>query len=96
MVQKFDKNYVTYYNATKDSYDVINVDEVLNSTKSEVVSENDKIYTSNEFVNLYMRKSILERVFGDTNAIVIFIIILLGIFGSLGLWFRSIKKLKES
>ena len=96
VVQKFDKNYVTYYNATKDSYDVINVDEVLNSTKSEVVSENDKIYTSNEFVNLYMRKSILERVFGDTNAIVIFIIILLGIFGSLGLWFRSIKKLKES
>ena len=96
VVQKFDKNYVTYYNATKDSYDVINVDEVLNSTKSEVVSENDKIYTSNEFVNLYMRKSILERVFGDTSAVVIFIVILLGIFGSLGLWFRSIKKLKES
>lgn len=96
VVQKFDKNYVTYYNATKDSYDVINVDEVLNSTKSEVVSENDKIYTSNEFVSLYMRKSILERVFGDTSAVVIFIVILLGIFGSLGLWFRSIKKLKES
>ena len=57
---------------------------------------NDKIYTSNEFVNLYMRKSILERVFGDTSAVVIFIVILLGIFGSLGLWFRSIKKLKES
>lgn len=96
VVQKFDNNYVTYYNATKDSYDVINVDEVLNSTKSEVVSENDKIYTSNDFVNLYMRKSILERVFGDTNAVIIFIVILIGIFGSLGLWFRSIKKLKES
>ena len=27
VVQKFDKNYVTYYNATKDSYDVINIDE---------------------------------------------------------------------
>ena len=96
VVQKFDKNYVTYYNATKDSYDVINIDEVLNSSKSNVITENDKIYSSSEFVDLYMRKSILEKVFGDTSAIVIFVTILLGIFGSLGFWLRNIRKLKES
>lgn len=95
-VQEFDKNYVTYYNATKGSYDVINVEEVIKSNNSNVVSENDKIYTSNDFVDLYMQKSVLEKIFGNVNAVIIFVIILVGIFGALGLWFRSIRKLKES
>ena len=86
-------NYVTYYNAVTKKYDVINVVNIIEDGK-DVVSENDKIYTSAPLVAYYMQESIFEQVFGNVNVLVIFGIILIGIVLAMILWYKNIKVLK--
>lgn len=89
-------NYITYYNAVTEDYDVIDVTDIIEEGKTKVVTENDKIYTSPELVSYYMTESIFQKVFGNTNGLVIFITILVGIVLAMGLWIINIKLLKVS
>ena len=90
--------YVVYYNSSKNNYDILNVNDVLNNENKslEVTVENDKIYTSSDLVDFYMNKSIFEELFGNSNALIIFLIILVEVISLLILWFINIKKFKES
>lgn len=89
-------NYVTYYDSTKAKYDVVDIGTVIENNEEEVVAETDKIYSSNKLVNFYMQESLIDKIFGDVNVLIIFAIILVGIVSALGLWLRNISKLKES
>ena len=89
-------NYITYYDSTKDKYDVVDIGLVIENNEKEVVAETDKIYSSNKLVNFYMQESLIDKIFGDVNVLIIFAIILVGIVTALGLWLRNISKLKES
>lgn len=89
-------NYITYYNAVTEDYDVIDVTDIIEEGKEKVITENDKIYTSPELVSFYMNESIFDKVFGNINGIVIFVTILIGIVLAMGLWLINIKLLKVS
>ena len=89
-------SYVTYYNAVTDRFDVLDVSQFIIDDNENFVTENDKIYTSANLVDYYMNESIFEKVFGNINVIVIFVLILLGIIIAMVLWFMNIRKLKMS
>ena len=89
--------YVSYYNNKKGTYDVLDVSELTDkNSDNKIVVENDKIYSSSNLVEFYNNKSIIEKIFGNVNILLIVVIILLGILGLLVLHFTNIKRLKES
>ncbi len=90
------KEYITYYNPVRDDYDVVDVNSILGDDMDEVVTENNKIYTSNTLVEYYMKESIFEEVLGNINALYIFGGILVAILGALGLFLRNAKLLRIS
>lgn len=85
--------YISYYNSISNKYDVVKLNEVINCG-DDVVVENNKIYSSPELVNIYMNESIFEKIFGNINIVVVFIVILISIICSLILWIVNVKKLK--
>ena len=87
-------NYTTYYNASKNSYDVINMSDIILGDEKDIVSENDKIYSSNELVSLYMKKSAFDKTEDSVSIIVLFSIVFVSIIITLGLWFKNAKDLK--
>ena len=95
-----DRNYVTYYNYVRDDYDVLDVSQLLNtedtiSIDEDVITENNKIYTSNSLVQFYMKESIFTEVFKNINGLYIFGTLLFGILTALGLWLRNAKLLRS-
>lgn len=93
-----EKNYISYYNASTNKFDIVDLNSIVNSNddKEEVVTENNKIYTSQKLVSYYMHESVFDRIFGNVNVLVLFGLILFGIIVSLILWIRNIKTLKMS
>lgn len=100
-VNRVTNNYVTYYNPVRDNYDVIDVGGLLDNnnysiTKSEdIVTENNKIYTSNALVEYYMKESIFEKVFKNVNGLYIFAVLFAGLLVALGIGVRNTKLLKS-
>ncbi len=87
-------DYVTYYNAITNKYDVLNIATLKEDSKDDVVvSENNKIYSSYDLVDYYMNESVFEKVFKNVNFIVIFVAIVIGIVLALVLWLRNNKLL---
>ena len=89
------KQYIVYYNAVKNNYDVIDKNELLNTKESNVKSENDKIYSSSEYVNFYMKDSIAAETNDRISIVTLLCIILVGIMISLGLWFINNRDFKS-
>lgn len=89
-------NYITYYNAVKKSYDVINANEIVydDEVVEEVKSENDKIYSSPELINFYMHENSIRDTFNDINLVALFSILLFSVIITLVLWFKNAKDLK--
>lgn len=85
--------YISYYNSISNKYYVVKLNEVINCG-DDVVVENNKIYSNPELVNIYMNESIFEKIFGNINIVVVFIVILISIICSLILWIVNVKKLK--
>ena len=96
-----DKNYVTYYNPVRENYDVVDVSSLVDSEdhtindSSDVITENNKIYTSNSLVEYYMKESIFTEVFKNINGLYIFGLLLVGIFIALGLWIKNARSLRS-
>ena len=90
------REYITYYNPVRDDYDVVDIESILEGDEEDVVTENNKIYTSNALVEYYMKPSIFEEVLGNVNALYIFGGILIAIITALGLFLRNAKLLKVS
>lgn len=96
-----DKNYITYYNTIRNDYDVVDVSSLVNSEdytindSSDVITENNKIYTSNSLVEYYMKESIFTEVFKNINGLYIFGLLLVGIFIALGLWIKNARSLRS-
>ena len=88
-------NYSTYYNAVKNSYDVLDVSEIVLGDEKDVVSENDKIYSSNELVRFYMRNSIIDSRTDHIDIVILLGIILFSVIITLGLWFKNAKDLQK-
>ena len=88
------KEYITYYNPVREDYDIVDIDSILGDNMDEVVTENNKIYTSNTLVEYYMKESIFEEVLGNINGLYIFGGILVAIIGALGLFIRNAKLLR--
>jgi hypothetical protein len=85
----------------KDNYDVIDIGSLLDNkdfsiTKTEdIVTENNKIYTSNALVEYYMKESIFEKVFKNVNGLYIFAVLFAGLLVALGIGVRNTKLLKS-
>ncbi len=90
------REYITYYNPVRDDYDVVDVESIFEGDDDEVVTENNKIFTSNTLVEYYMKPSIFEEVLGNINALYIFGGILVAILTALGLFMRNAKLLRVS
>ena len=99
-INKFTNNYVTYYNPVRDNYDVIDVGSLLDNkdysiTKTEdIITENNKIYTSNALVEYYMKESIFDKVFKNVNGLYVFAVLFAGLLVALGIGVRNTKLLK--
>lgn len=93
-VVDFSSNYVTYYNAVTQKYDVLDVSNIIENGSKQVLAENDKIYTSVDLIQYYMQESVFEIVFRNIPVVAIFITILIGIILAMILWIRNIKLLK--
>lgn len=90
-------NYVSYYNATKKNYDIIDTSSLVDKTNhDEVISEVDKIYTSNDLVQTYMNRSIGVKVHNHINAILVFGLLLFAILLAIFMGFRNTKLLRMS
>lgn len=87
--------YVTYYNAIKNSYDVVDMGNVISGREDEVISENDKIYTSSNLMRFYMKESTYQKVKKNINIVYLLLLILFGVFIALFLWFKNAKDLKS-
>ena len=100
-INRITNNYVTYYNPVRDNYDVIDIGSLLDNkdfsiTKTEdIVTENNKIYTSNALVEYYMKESIFEKVFKNVNGLYIFAVLFAGLLVALGIGVRNTKLLKS-
>ncbi|MDO4996174.1 MAG: glycine rich domain-containing protein [Bacilli bacterium] len=99
-INKYTNNYVTYYNPVRDNYDVIDVGSLLDNkdysiTKTEdIITENNKIYTSNALIEYYMKESIFDKVFKNVNGLYIFAVLFAGLLVALGIGVRNTKLLK--
>ena len=89
------REYITYYNPVRDDYEVVDMESIFEG-EDEVVTENNKIYTSNALVEYYMKESIFEEVLGNINGLYILGGILVAILGALGLFARNAKLLRIS
>ena len=87
-------SYVTYYNAVKNSYDVVDMGSIISGDKKEIVTENDKIYTSNYLMRFYMKESTYHKVKNNINVVYLLLIVLFSVFVALILWFKNAKDLK--
>ena len=87
-------SYVTYYNAVKNSYDVVDMGSIISGDKKEIVTENDKIYTSNYLMRFYMKESTYHKVKNNINIVYLLLIVLFSVFVALILWFKNAKDLK--
>ena len=88
-------NYSTYYNAVKNSYDVLDVSDIVLGDETDVITENDKIYSSNDLVSFYMRDSIMDSSTNNIDIIVLLEIVLLSVIITLGLWFKNARDLQK-
>ena len=68
--------------------------DIILGDEKDIVSENDKIYSSNELVSLYMKKSAFDKTEDSVSIIVLFSIVFVSIIITLGLWFKNAKDLK--
>lgn len=97
----FSNNYITYYNSVRNDYDVLDVGSLLDSkdysvTKGEdIVTEKNKIYTSNALVEYYMNESIFEKLFRNLNGLYIFAVLAAGIIIALGIGAKNTKLLRS-
>lgn len=100
-VNRISNNYITYYNSVRNNYDILDVGGLLDTkdysiTKSEdIVTENNKIYTSNALVEYYMNESIFEKIFKNINGLYIFAVLAAGIMISLGIGAKNTKLLRS-
>ncbi len=86
--------YATYYNAVKNSYDVVDIGEVVLGDQKEAVTENDKIYTSNDLMRFYMQETSYQKVKSNINIVYLLLIVLFSVLIALFLWFKNAKDLK--
>ena len=89
------KQYIVYYNAIKNNYDVIDKNELLNTKESNVTTENDKIYSSSDYVSFYMKDGIATETNDRISIVTLLCIILVGVIISLGLWFINNRDFKS-
>lgn len=100
-LNRVENNYITYYNPVRNNYDVINVGSLLDtkdysiSKTEDIVTENNKIYTSNALIEYYMKESIFEKVFKNVNGLYIFAILFAGVVIALGIGARNTRLLKS-
>ena len=87
--------YITYYNAVKNDYDIINTEELLSVNDDELITENDKIYSSSDYVNFYMKDSVSIKSSDRINIVILLSIVFIGVIITLGLWFINNRDLKK-
>ena len=87
-------NYVTYYNTVKNSYDVVNISDIVSGDNSDVISENDKIYTSTDLISFYMQDGIYSKNKSPISIILLLSFVLLSLMVALYFWFINARKLK--
>lgn len=101
-IKKKSKNYVTYYNSVRDDYDILDVSSILNeedstiNDSSDIITEKNKIYTSNALVEYYMKKSLFAEVFENINGLYIFGILFGALLTALFIGSRNTKRLKST
>lgn len=88
-------NYVSYYNAVRGDYEVVNLGSVVLGDEDEVITENNKIYTSNDLVEFYMKESVIDKASHNVSIVVLLGIVLFSVLVALGMAFKNEKDKEE-